>query len=182
VIGPRNPYWENALVGNAHGVGVSLERRSANGLSGWLSYSRDRAVQTDRARGEAFPSDYDQRHTLNGYALYRRSSRTSLSTRLRVGSNFPLPGYYQRVGEDYYLADARNAERLPVYGRLDVRGDRTFTYRRSRLTLFAEVVNVMNRRNLRAADPSVSLTTGLARFAVEEMFPVLPSLGVLLEF
>lgn len=181
VVAPR-AFWDNTMTGAAKGIGVSLERRSVNGLSGWVSYSYDHAELTDERGGETFDTDFDQRHTLNAYVIYRRSSRTSFSGRMRVGSNFPLPGYYRKVGSDYYLASSRNAERLPPYARLDLRADRTFTFRRSRLTLAAEAVNVMNRRNLRYGWPTIDLRSGLAVEATESLFPLLPSVGLLVEF
>ena len=49
----------------------------------------------------------------------------------------------------YVLTTQRNGIRLPEYARLDLRADRAFTYRKSRLTLFMEVVNVTNRDNYR---------------------------------
>ena len=54
------------------------------------------------------------------------------------------------------MTAARNVGRLPAYSRLDVRADRTFTYRRSRLTVFAEVVNALNRSNYRAQGASLN--------------------------
>jgi len=49
----------------------------------------------------------------------------------------------------YQLVDERNGLRLPAYARLDLRADRTFTWSSRRVTLFAEVANTLNRRNLR---------------------------------
>lgn len=53
----------------------------------------------------------------------------------------------------------RNQLRLPEYLRLDLRADRTFTYRKSRLTLFLEVVNALNRENFRGNSPGVNVNT-----------------------
>lgn len=112
----------------------------------------------------------------------RHSSRTSLSSRLRIGSNFPLPGYDPKIGDDYYLGPTRNSERRPTYARFDVRADRAFAYRKRRLTLFAEVINVFNRRNERYAGASISLPSGRAPDVTEGLFPLLLSAGVLIEF
>ena len=78
----------------------SLERRAANGLNGWLSYSwNDSRTMTDAAPDPAksFPADFDQRHTVNAYVGYRWGGRTSLSARMRYGSNFPIVGYVGRT-------------------------------------------------------------------------------------
>jgi hypothetical protein len=153
-----------------------------NGLSGWVGYSYDRTDLIDQTTGEHFASDWDQRHTLNAYAIYRHASRTSVSARLRVGSNFPLPGYYREVNGEYFLSGERNQVRLPAYGRLDVRADRSFTYQRRRLTLFVEAVNVFNRTNVAASDPTISIPSGRVRSVTENLFPLLPLAGVLVEF
>ena len=182
IVRPGGPRWENALSGRARGAGLRLERSSANGLSGWLAYSFDRADLTDEIRRERFPADFDQRHTVNAYATYRWSGRTALSARWRYGSNFPLAGYYAQQGFDYVLASERNRERLPPYSRLDVRAERTFTRQRSRFTLFVEVLNLLNRTNLGPGDPDFNPVTGRVRGLVEEVFPLLPSAGLLIEF
>jgi hypothetical protein len=182
IVRPGDPHWENALSGNAKGAGVRLERRSANGLSGWLTYSFDRVDLTDSARQESFPADFDQRHTVNAYGTYRWSGRTALSAKWRYGSNFPLAGYYERREFGYFLSSERNRERLPTYSRFDVRAERTFTRQRSRLTLYVEVLNLLNRDNLGPGDANFSAVTGRVSDLVEEVFPLLPSAGLLIEF
>jgi hypothetical protein len=92
--------------------------------------------------GERFWSDYDQRHSLSTYALYRLSNRTSLGAKFRYGTNYPITGY---VGQQSFspnapplfggeqplffgLTDRRNTLRLPVYARLDVHADRAVSW------------------------------------------------------
>ncbi|MFH1572604.1 MAG: hypothetical protein ABIG68_01395, partial [Acidobacteriota bacterium] len=48
--------------------------------------------------------------------------------RYRYGSALPVAGYYEKRGEDYFITDRRNLERYPVYGRLDLRANHTFTH------------------------------------------------------
>ena len=183
VVVPAATGWANALDGRAQGLELTVERRSTNGLSGWFSYSTGRHTESVAATGETFAGDYDQRHTLNGYGIYRWSGRTSLSARARVGSSFPLPGYFTHLeGEQYTLGTARNTERLPTYARVDVRADRTFTRRSRRLTLFVEVVNAFNRSNVGMADPGINVRTRAVNGLVETLFPLLPSAGLLIEF
>jgi outer membrane cobalamin receptor len=182
IVAPTQPQWENAMSGRAKGAGVTVERRQANGFSGWLSYSYGRSDLTDDKRSESFPADFDQRHTVNTYASYRWSGRTAVSARWRYGSNFPIPGYYEKRGVDYFLSSERNRERLPLYSRMDVRVDRTFTRQRSRLTLFVEVLNLLNRTNLGPADRGYNPVTGRVPDLVEDLFPLLPSAGLLIEF
>jgi hypothetical protein len=102
--------------------------------------------------------------------------------KLRLGSNFPIPGYYAESNGSYFLTDVRNTERLPMYGRLDLRANRAFNWSRRRLTLFAEVINVLNRANVRFEPPGVNLTTRVVTQPFDSMLPIVPSVGFLIEF
>lgn len=177
---PQAPYT-NALHGVARGVEILLQRKNPNGVSGWASYSFATARDTDERSGEVFDRAVGQRHTLNLYTTYRPTSRLSLSGKLRLGDNFPLSGYYREVDDRYYLAERRNEVRAPFYSRLDARANYTFNLTRRRLTLFVEVVNALGRTNYRPSDVSINGLTGEA-FPVEELFPFLPSAGLLIEF
>jgi outer membrane cobalamin receptor len=182
VVLPMDPYWANVLSGDTNGVEVVLERRAVSGLNGWVSYAWSDSRLEDSARGESFPADYDQRHTVNAYVGFRWGGKTNFSARYRFGSNFPMTGY---IGEDpngYVLTSQRNGLRLPEYARLDLRADRAFTYRRSRLTLFIEVVNATNRDNYRYESPGINFTTRRVFGPLESLFPLLPVAGVLVEF
>jgi len=182
VVIPSNPHFENALTGDTTGAEIVLERRSVNGLNGWLSYAWNETQFEDTARAESFPSDYDQRHTVNAYVAYRWGGRTSLSARMRYGSNFPIAGYFTQDANGYLLSAQRNGLRLPAYSRLDLRADRTFTYRKSRLTLFIEVVNAMNRENFRFDSPGINTQTRRVFEPLDTLFPLLPVAGILIEF
>src|SRR6185295_1489121 len=114
--------YENRLDGFARGVELMVQRSVAGaGVSGWLSYAYGRNRYHDVVSGETFWGDSDQRHTMNAYAMYRHSDRVSFVGKLRVGSSFPIPGYYAESNGAYFLTDVRNTERLTVYARLDLR-------------------------------------------------------------
>ena len=174
--------FENALSGYARGVEFLVRRQSPNGLSGWASYALGYSRYHDATTGETFWGNYDQRHTVNLYGLYRINDRLSVGARFRSGSNFPATGYWESRGDDYYVSDRRNELRVPVYSRLDVRANRTFTWSQKRLTLFVEALNIYGRSNLRMSSPGVDIRTGQAFGLFDSLFPFVPSAGVLLEF
>ncbi|HXT30001.1 MAG TPA: TonB-dependent receptor [Vicinamibacterales bacterium] len=183
VRGSAAARYDNRLEGFARGVELMLQRTtSGRGVSGWLSYAYGRNRYHDVVNGESFWGDFDQRHTLNAWASYRHSDRASFVGKLRMGSNFPIPGYYAESDGAYRITDVRNTTRLPLYSRLDLRANRTFNWSRRRLTLFAEVINVLNRDNLRFGPPRVSLITGQTTRPFDTMIPIVPSAGVLIEF
>jgi len=183
IRGRTGAKYENRLDGFARGVELMVQRSVAGtGVSGWLSYAYARNRYHDTVSGETFWGDYDQRHTVNAYAMYRHSERTSFVGKLRLGSNFPIPGYYAEANGEYFLTDVRNTERLPFYARLDLRANRAFTWSRRRLTLFVEVINVLNRSNYRFEEPRVNFTTRLTTTPFESLMPIVPSAGFLIEF
>ena len=47
VVLPQASNWQNALNGDTNGVELKLERRSANGLNGWLSYAWNKSELED---------------------------------------------------------------------------------------------------------------------------------------
>ena len=185
LTGSVTSHYVNALDGHARGLEWLVQRQSLNGFSGWASYALGFARYRDETTGESFWGDLDQRHTVNLYGIYRVNDRLSVSARFRVGSNFPAVGYWAaRDGIDYAgeLSAGRNTLRVAPYSRLDARANRTFTWDRKRLTLFLEAINVYNRSNVRAALPSVNRRTLEATGLFEKMIPLIPSVGILLEF
>jgi hypothetical protein len=182
VGGSTTSHYANALDGGARGVELVLLRRSPNGLSGWLSYAYGESHYLDRLTGETFWGDFDQRHTINLYGVYRFSDRMSTSARFRAGSNFPAIGYYREQDGVYFASDVRNELRVPYYARLDLRLNRTFTKERKRLTVYVEALNLLDRENVRFAAPDVNRRTLVATDVFGTMMPIVPSLGMLLEF
>jgi hypothetical protein len=182
VRGSTTAPFETRLDGYARGVELVIQRSSPSGLSGWLSYAYGENRYEDRISHESFWGDLDQRHTVNAYVFYRFTPRFSASAKYRSGSNFPIPGYYTMEGGSYFVGPERNALRLPVYGRLDLRANRTFTWSRRRLTLFAEVINVLDQDNVRFSPPRINNTTRQVTRLFDSLVPVIPSAGILFEF
>jgi hypothetical protein len=175
--------YENRLDGFARGVELMVQRAtSGRGVSGWFSYAFGRNRYRDTVSGESFWGDADQRHTMNAYALYRRSERASFVAKLRLGSNFPIPGYYAERDGSYVVTNVRNTARLPLYSRLDLRANRAYNWSHRRLTLFAEVINVLNRSNVRFTPHGINVTTRTATKPFDPMLPIIPSVGILIEF
>ncbi len=181
-VGSTDANYENRLDGFSRGIELMVHRLDSKGFSGWISYWYGRNRYTDVVTGETYWGDLDQRHTTNLYGHYRLTPGLSLTGKLRVGSNFPAPGYYRAADGRYYLSDVRNEVRLPSYARLDLRANRTFEWSRRRLTLFAEVINLLNRENVRYHPPSIDVRTLEARRLFESLLPVVPSAGLLFEF
>jgi hypothetical protein len=176
-------HYANRLEVTSRGVELMLRRKSPDALSGWIAYSFGHTRDTDRVTGETFDGDFDQRHTLSLFGRYRLSDRMSVNARWRFGSNRPIVGYIDRKPDGQFFVDsARNATSVPVFSRLDARVDRTYWWSSRRLTLFAEVANLLNRENFRQVPPSVDSRSGQVFGPLRSMFPIVPSIGATLEF
>jgi outer membrane receptor for ferrienterochelin and colicin len=173
----------NSLRGNSRGVELFIQRRSANRLSGWISYSYGVTRLHDTRSGLRFDSDYDQRHTFNTYGSYRLSETLNVSSKYRYGSGFPIAGFYRPAGEELFIAEQRNLARAPAYSRWDVRINKAFFFSRWKLTLYGEVVNVLNRKHIVYTDlESINSSTGKVFLDYNTLLPVVPTAGVTIEF
>lgn len=173
----------NALGGSSRGVEVLLQRRSANGLSGWMAYTYGHARRDDPAASLSFDSDFDQRHTATLFASARLSETLNLSARFRYGSGFPVAGFYREDPRGFpVLSEARNELRPASYARLDLRANKAWHFRGWKLTLFGEVVNVLGRTNVRYTGLDGVDRTGRVFLNRDTLFPFLPSLGITVDF
>ena len=176
------PPFQNSLNGYARGFEITVQRRSANKLAGWISYGYSRTKLTDGQDKITFVSDSDQRHTLNVYANYRFTDTWNFSSEWRYGSGQPVPGFFGLDAQGYFLANQRNQIRLPYYSRVDVRLSKAFLFKKAKLTLTAEVLNLLNRNNVRFAGFQFYFFDGRVQGQLQRVLPILPSAGIVIEF
>jgi carboxypeptidase-like protein/TonB-dependent receptor-like protein len=184
VVVPRpDAIWRNVLTGRSQGVEVLVQRRSANGLSGWAAYSYGHARRRDESSGLEFDSDFDQRHTVTLYSSLRLTETWNFSVKYRYGSAFPIPGFY--AGDPrgiVLLSDERNRLRPQSYGRLDLRANKAWLFRAWKLTLFGEVLNVLDRDNARYFFDGVDPRTRRVFLSSGSLFPIVPAVGITIDF
>ena len=105
--GPRlcNGDVQASLDGFARGVELLVQRRSTRGVSGWLAYSYGRIRHT-RSRRRGKPTGAISISATRSICIvsYRVSDRTSVSAKVRAGTNVPAPGYYAQEGSDYFVS------------------------------------------------------------------------------
>jgi hypothetical protein len=179
---PFNPPYVNSLRGYARGAEIFVQHSTANRLTGWVSYAFGRTGMREGITHETFPSDYDQRHTVNVYGGYRLRPSMNLSMRWSYGSGFPIPGYLQQTGALYYVAVSRNQLRLSPYSRADFRINKAWTHDKWKLTLYGELINLTNRTNyVFESFNGFTASTKQAYITLDKMFPILPSAGVVFE-
>ena len=96
----------------------------------------------------------------------------------RGGTGFPIPAYLASRDGTLVAGDRRNQVRLPAYARLDLRAERTVPPAGRRLSLFVDVLNVLNRANVGLSDGVDRSRTGAATGFTERLFPRIVTGGV----
>ncbi|MGA9668899.1 MAG: TonB-dependent receptor [Terracidiphilus sp.] len=180
----ENPY-ENSVHGHARGAEITLQRRSANRLTGWVSYAYSETMYHDPRDQLQFISDYDQRHTVNLFASYRLKPTLAISTQYRYGSGMPVPGFVEVApGGAPTLEAQRDQARLPAYSRLDLRGNKAWSFDRFRLTLAGELLNVTDHANYFFLGEDPMRIQSATDFAAQEKksAPILPAVSLSVEF
>ena len=183
VTAQLNPF-QNSLDGTSHGVEVAIRRASARRLSGWMGYAYGAARMADRVDALTFPSDADQRHTLNAAGAFRLSATLGLGAQWQHGSGMPRPGFFHAEGTTLVLGTERNLIRLAPYDRLDLRIRKVFLPRWGVFTLSGEVLNVLNRKNEYNVESTILSLAQTGRFVsgLRRGFPVVPSIGLSVQF
>jgi len=175
--------WQNSERALARGVEIFLQRRSANRLTGWISYAYNFTLIRDGVMNAEFSAPFDSRSSVRIFGSYRLSNTWNLSSRFTYGAGLPLPGFFELHNGIPYLSSARNSLRLPAYQRTDIRINKAFAKRRAQYTLFAEVVNVTNHNNLVFESlNSYNPVTGQVSLNIQKTFPILPAAGLVIDF
>ncbi len=176
----------------AEGVELSLRSRQGRKLSWFLNYTYARI--RDEIHGRKVPRGVDQPHALNADLHYQVSARWTLNLAFRYHTGWPTTAISGRLqadeeGELEPVAEFGpvNGARLPDYHRLDVRVTREWRLKKGLLTLFLDLQNLYNRRNIAGFDLDFDLLVlpdgRVAVTPAEERWGgLLPSLGIDWEF
>ena len=181
----------------SRGAQLTLQRRSANRLSGWIGYTllaaRERQYQIAVPyppfslffdSGFYYSTLEDQRNSLNVFATYRLRPTLNLSGKFLYGSGFPVPsGTFVQIGSGQFVPTGINTTRLGLYQRLDVRADKDWAFQRWKLTLYGEVMNLTNHYNGRFAyESGIDPNTGKVLVKTLQGLPITPAVGLVAQF
>jgi hypothetical protein len=179
----------NSTRGYSRGMDITLQRVSANRLSGWLSYSLGHTRYCDKLANLCFDGDFDQRRIGTAFASYRFNPTVNLSGKFNYESNFPVVGFFQgnSAANDqtayFTLSEQRNQLRVPAFSRLDTRLNKAFNYKHSKLTMDVEIDNMLDHKNWRYFGlQQYDFSTGQAKLRRGNLLPILPSAGFTFEF
>jgi hypothetical protein len=139
------------------------------------------------AYDRSFPSIFDQRHTLYVDLSYRPNLKWQFNLALSMHSGWPYTGVVLQsadLGDGrrsyWYSAGELLAKRFPTYRRVDVRLNRYFEIWGGRLAAYLEIINILNRDNVRGYNYSILFDQRGAyiRTEAETALGRLPILGV----
>ena len=146
-----NPHLETSIlrgIGRAYGAEISLEKINSS-LTGQISYNYSKTERrtpegtSSINRGQWFPSNFDQPHTVKANINWDISKQSRLAVNFLYNTGRPITG----VSSNYLLQNVivtnfsdRNDFRLPDYHRLDV--SYTFTVNRRKSARFKSDVNI----------------------------------------
>lgn len=172
----------------ARGLEISLNR-SGQKLNWWANYSL--AEITDTIDSEEFPRSWDQRHALQ-VGMNWQASEWNFAIAASIHSGWPTTSLRieEIIGPDgepgfVAIPGVRNAEQLPYFASVDARISRKFDVGRGSLTVFAEVSNLLNRKNICCLDYDLETDQNGDEFlesSPDYLLPLLPAIGVLWEF
>ncbi len=169
----------NQGTGRAWGLEVLLRHDATQRLYGWVAYTLQRSVRTDRPGGEERLFDLDQTHNLVVVAQYRFDSRWEAGLRWRFVSGnpyTPVAGTVLDIDENTYarIPGEPNSRRVAPFHSLDLRVDKHWVFDTWRLTTYLEVQNAYNRENVRGVGYNYDYTQ-----EVEQLdLPIIPSFGI----
>ena len=149
----------------SRGAQIVLQRRSANRLSGWISYTFVRAQQNDLLASPPnhlfyspfFDSETDQPASVNAFATYRLKPSINIGGKIIYGSGFPS------------------------YFRADFRVDKAWAFRHWKMTLYGEILNLTDHDNRILSFTEVT-PGGQQIVHTQGALPITPTLGMVFEF
>ncbi len=200
----------NGATGAAYGIEFLLQKLGSVGdskWSGWVGYT---IAWANRYRdGVTFPFNFDQRHTVNVVLNYKANDWLELGGNFQFGSGFPYTpplGFKPVVvmntdssgvkrpaigtnifGETLFSIDRGgegtiNSARLPTYHRLDIRATAYADWWGLDWSIYLDVINVYNHKNVLSRSYSVDKATATLKEREINMLPILPTLGLSVKF
>jgi hypothetical protein len=181
------------------GIEIYLKKDDGSKFNWWLSYAYTKADefvndftylnQDNRIseKNKILPYPYDQRHTIYVDANYRPNMSWQFNVALHYHSGWPYSDL-QGVGQDdigYFLIINPWESHLPDYSRVDLRINRKFNTSRGTLTAFLEVINVLNKQNIRNHEYMIDIyhPDGPTALTSNELwFEIVPTIGVVYNF
>jgi TonB family protein len=181
--GIRGVPYLNAGGGRIYGAEILFRHRPSERFFGWLAYTISRSERTDSPTSDYRIFQFDQTHILTVIGSYRLGRGWEVGARFRLVSGNPTTPIVGSVlngdtGTYTPIQGQAFSDRVDAFHQLDVRIDKTWTFRRGSINLYLEVLNVYNRSNPEGRQYNFNYTQS----QVVSGIPIFPNLGVRAEY
>ena len=175
----------NAGIGWAEGVDVSLVKRLSDKIHGQVSYSYMQSKRDDKDGQGEYDFTFSQPHQVNFLLVYKHNQHWTLSSKFRYATGKPANKYlihsdiFNDKNRVRYSAEIieKNTKRLPDFMSIDLRADYTFNIKKYHFTAFVDIVNTLNRQN-----QNQELFNSINGKTYYDGVAILPSSGLRFEF
>ena len=174
---------------------VMIRHNPIGNFFGWISYTLSSAERyavplEDRENGRQItakewrPFEFDQTHILVALAGYDLPKDWGVSSRFRYVTGNPYTpfenGVYDIDGDAYFPTQTGggSSDRMPPFYALDLRVDKTYTFKRWWLETYIDLLNVVRGRNPEAIDYNYDYTES----TFIRGLPFIPSVGLRAEY
>lgn len=198
-----NEALSSEAKGRSYGVELMFKWLLTQKLNLSSSLTIFKSEFKDGEQGSYVPSAWDNRFILNMSGTYNFSKHWSLGAKVSCIGGSPYTPYdveksslveaWNVQGRAYYDYSRYNQERLPVFGQLDVRVDKTFYLKKCMLGFYLDIQNITASK-LRQPDalmstgqienPSAPLSEQryVMKSIRQESGTLLPTLGITFEY
>jgi hypothetical protein len=180
---PRPENFASIGTGNIFGGELLLKKALGDRFYGWLSYTLMRSVRTPAPGEPQQLFNFDQTHILTLIASYDFPMNWRIGARFRLVSGNPytpvVDGVFDATSATYLPIEGPvNSARLPTFHQLDLRIDKTWVYRRVKVTSYLDIMNVYNAENSEFLSPSYNFQVKRPVLSL----PTAPSIGLKIEW
>lgn len=201
VIG--NEALSSTAQGRAYGIEILMKWLIAKKLNLASSFTLFKSEYRNNKQSEYIASAWDNRYIFNMSGTYNFPHNWSLGMKISCIGGAPYTPYdveksslvtaWNAQGRPYYDYTKYNTGRLPAFGQLDVRMDKTFYLKRCMLGFYIDLQNVTNSK---FKQPDILMSTGVIenpsapmaeqrykmKYITQKSGTLMPTLGITFEY
>ncbi|HET7542793.1 MAG TPA: TonB family protein [Polyangiaceae bacterium] len=172
--------YQNIGSGRIYGSEFLLRYKPDGRFFGWVAYTLSRSERRDAGDSASYVYDYDQTHILTALGSYQLGRGWQAGARFRYISGTPytpaLGGVMDYDAGAYAPINSsdRNSARTGAFHQLDLRVDKTWTFKAWKLSAYLDVQNTYFHKN----PEGVSYNYNYSKSSSLSGIPFLPIIGL----
>lgn len=173
---------ENCASGYARGADVQLVS-DFEWVNLRISYGYLTAKERLKGTDNYYSRYTDQTHTLASIIDFNLGKNWNASLRVFYGSGYAFPSTYldRSVKPARWVTTTGGTKHLPAYEREDIRISKEFELYYRPLTVYLDVMNVLDKKNIVTTQYTYD-RQGNPNSKEVDLFPIIPSIGVMYNF